>query len=141
MLEEDAVRDEDVARVLEGADGDPDRIRDNMRREMEGKDFGPLLTSPQGGHPEPPTISFREVNPFSLWVRAGVVHSIVFASRVEGWGLGLGWTHTHTHTHTPARSELISVRAEGPHDTGYPPPTLPCHMMLATPPPLPCPAT
>ncbi len=32
ILEEDADVDEDVARVLEGTDGDPDKIRNNVRK-------------------------------------------------------------------------------------------------------------
>lgn len=31
LLEEDSEFDEDVARVLDGADGDPDKIRSNVR--------------------------------------------------------------------------------------------------------------
>lgn len=30
MMEDDAEMDEDVARVLDGADGDPEKIRENV---------------------------------------------------------------------------------------------------------------
>ncbi|GAX83147.1 hypothetical protein CEUSTIGMA_g10573.t1 [Chlamydomonas eustigma] len=64
LLEEDAEIDEDVASVLDGADGDPDIIRENMKMKLQNKDF--YVT--REGTEELPTVAFREINPFKLWV-------------------------------------------------------------------------
>ena len=103
MLEDDADIDEDIAKVMEGTDGDPDRIRENVRGEgdtvtvtvimrtrhhlrcnavlplvtyklsfplpqmrfqMENKDMYVI----REGSDELPTIAFRQINPFRLWV-------------------------------------------------------------------------
>jgi len=64
LLEEDADVDEDVAKILQGTDGDPDKIREKMRFELQNKDF---LTTKEGVE-TPPKVVFRQINPFGLWV-------------------------------------------------------------------------
>jgi hypothetical protein len=46
MMEEDADVDEDVAKVLEGADGDPDKIRENVRPSWRGRKAWGQSTNP-----------------------------------------------------------------------------------------------
>ncbi len=104
ILEEDADVDEDVARLLEGADGDADTIRERVRpprptvprqlgtrgsaarvrlaaghcsawppfspaAQMKNELMRKDMFSEGFGSERPPRISFREVNPFNLWVR------------------------------------------------------------------------
>ncbi|KAJ9522624.1 hypothetical protein QJQ45_019700 [Haematococcus lacustris] len=64
IMEEDADEDEDVAKVLRGANGDPEKIRDNIRRALQNKD----MFVDREGQEAPPNIRFREMNPFGLWV-------------------------------------------------------------------------
>ncbi|MEW5314480.1 MAG: hypothetical protein WDW38_005976 [Sanguina aurantia] len=64
LMEEDAEVDEDVAKVLKGTDGDPERIRERMKEELQNYSSLP----DRGGVSGPPSITFREVNTFRLWV-------------------------------------------------------------------------
>ncbi|MEW5297156.1 MAG: hypothetical protein WDW36_000382 [Sanguina aurantia] len=64
LMEEDAEVDEDVAKVLKGTDGDPERIRERMKEELQNYSSLPE----RGGVSGPPSITFREVNTFRLWV-------------------------------------------------------------------------
>lgn len=63
-LEEDAAHDEDIAKVVRGTEGDPDKIRANMRQALQG----PEVFRPREGSDVPPRITFRTIDPFSLWV-------------------------------------------------------------------------
>ncbi|GMH34538.1 hypothetical protein BSKO_02372 [Bryopsis sp. KO-2023] len=65
-LEQDAPYDEDAARVLKGTNGDPKKVRENIRREQRTK----LEDIFQGrtGESVPVRVYFREVDPFDLWV-------------------------------------------------------------------------
>jgi hypothetical protein len=63
-MEDDADVDEDVARVLEGTGGDPEKIRDNMRLALQNKE---LYVSKEGVE-ELPKIAFRQINPMALWL-------------------------------------------------------------------------
>ena len=63
-MEDDADVDEDVAKVLEGAGGDPDKIRENMRLALENKE----LYVTKEGVEELPKIAFRQVDPLALWL-------------------------------------------------------------------------
>eukprot|EP00798_Chlamydomonas_sp_ICE-L_P010414 gene10414-8363_t len=60
-LEEDAVDDPEWAKVLEGADGDPDLIMDNARKALQDKSY--FVT--KEGNEEPPVISFNNVD---IWL-------------------------------------------------------------------------
>eukprot|EP00983_Pelagomonas_calceolata_P129164 1161585-Pelagomonas_calceolata.AAC.5 len=64
ILEEDADVDEDVAKLLDGTDSDPDKIREKMKMELQNKE---LFASQQGAD-TPPAVTFRDINPFKLWV-------------------------------------------------------------------------
>lgn len=64
ILEEDADVDEDVAQLLQGTDGDPEKIRAKMQQKLQQSD---MFSQPQGRE-EPPKIIFREVDNFDLWV-------------------------------------------------------------------------
>jgi hypothetical protein len=83
ILEEDAAVDEEVAELLKGTDGDPDKIREKMEQKLQSP-FGsspsstPSTSSSMGpgalsfeartGSDTPPHITFREMDPFDLWV-------------------------------------------------------------------------
>lgn len=94
ILEEDAAVDEEVAELLRGTDGDPDKIRAKMEEKLRspfGSSGGPsssgstttgsssLNSSSSAGPAElpfeartgsdtPPHITFKEVDVFDLWV-------------------------------------------------------------------------
>lgn len=64
IFEEDADDDPDIAKVLEGTDGDEDKIREKIREELLRKE----MISNKEGVEEPPAIVFREVNNFDCWL-------------------------------------------------------------------------
>lgn len=86
ILEEDAAVDEEVAELLRGTDGDPDKIRAKMEQKLQspfGSTGGSSSSSgtaagssgPAGlpfeartGSDIPPHITFRDVDVFDLWV-------------------------------------------------------------------------
>uniref|UniRef100_A0A7S3R4T9 DUF3531 domain-containing protein n=1 Tax=Dunaliella tertiolecta TaxID=3047 RepID=A0A7S3R4T9_DUNTE len=70
ILEEDADVDEDVAKLLDGTDSDPDKIREKMKMELQNKE---LFASQQGAD-TPPAVTFRDINPFKLWVWLEFLH-------------------------------------------------------------------
>lgn len=87
ILEEDAAVDEEIAELLKDTDGDPDKIRAKMEQKLSSPfgSSGPAATGgssstsssmgPAGlpfdartGSDAPPHITFKEVDPFDLWV-------------------------------------------------------------------------
>ncbi|GIL89598.1 hypothetical protein Vretimale_1838 [Volvox reticuliferus] len=64
ILEEDADNDPEVARLLEGTDGDPDQIREKMKFALKETD----MRREQQGSDVPPVIKFRAISPMGLWV-------------------------------------------------------------------------
>lgn len=83
ILEEDAAVDEEVAELLKGTDGDPDKIRAKMEQKLQSpfgsspsstastsSSMGPGAVSFEArtGSDTPPHITFREMDPFDLWV-------------------------------------------------------------------------
>ncbi|KAG2485664.1 hypothetical protein HYH03_015636 [Edaphochlamys debaryana] len=64
ILEEDADNDPEVARLLEGTDGDPDLIREKMQFKLREQD----LSMEGRGSAAPPRVSFRAISPLGLWV-------------------------------------------------------------------------
>jgi len=64
VLEEDADVDDDVADLLKGTGGDPDKIRAKMQQQLSRKD----MFIEGMGNERPPAVAFREINPFNLWV-------------------------------------------------------------------------
>nr|ADF43135.1 CGL70p [Chlamydomonas reinhardtii] len=64
ILEEDADNDPEVAELLEGTGGDPDKIREKMKHRLKQSD----VHREDGGTDVPPNISFRAISPLGLWV-------------------------------------------------------------------------
>ncbi|KXZ52510.1 hypothetical protein GPECTOR_9g554 [Gonium pectorale] len=64
VLEEDADNDPDVARLLEGTEGDPDKIREKMRYALKDE---AVYREGQGSE-VPPRVAFRAISPMGLWV-------------------------------------------------------------------------
>ncbi|KAG2429274.1 hypothetical protein HXX76_011042 [Chlamydomonas incerta] len=64
ILEEDADNDPEVAELLEGTAGDPDKIREKMKHRLKDSD----VHREGGGSDVPPRISFRAISPLGLWV-------------------------------------------------------------------------
>ncbi|GLC50815.1 hypothetical protein PLESTB_000435100 [Pleodorina starrii] len=64
ILEEDADNDPDVSRLLEGTDGDPDRIREKMKYALKETD----MRREEQGSDVPPVIRFRAISPMGLWL-------------------------------------------------------------------------
>jgi hypothetical protein len=67
QLEEEAEFDEEVAGLLRGAGGDPETVRGRMRAEMDAL-HARLAGGAAAGEPAPPEVTFREVDPFDLWI-------------------------------------------------------------------------
>eukprot|EP00879_Flechtneria_rotunda_P011611 GHRR01012128.1.p1 GENE.GHRR01012128.1~~GHRR01012128.1.p1 ORF type:complete len:286 (+),score=78.54 GHRR01012128.1:156-1013(+) len=69
ILEEDAAVDEDVADLLQGTDGDPDKIRVKMQQKLSQPAIAAQLPfqSPTGSE-VPPRVTFREVDVFDMWI-------------------------------------------------------------------------
>ncbi|GAB4814579.1 hypothetical protein N2152v2_001625 [Parachlorella kessleri] len=72
-LEEHAQYDETVVKLLEGTNGDPDLIQEKMRREMDSL-HSHIMSQKYGGEDAPMKVSFREVDPFDLWVWLELYH-------------------------------------------------------------------
>jgi hypothetical protein len=86
ILEEDAAVDDEIAELLRGTDGDPEKIRAKMEeklrspygRSSSGSSTVGQASSSNGaprvsfetrtGSDAPPHITFQEVDPFDLWV-------------------------------------------------------------------------
>lgn len=87
ILEEDAAVDDEIAELLRGTDGDPDKIRAKMEEKLRSPygssgsstarqaSSSPSSNGPSGvtfetrtGSDAPPQITFQEVDPFDLWV-------------------------------------------------------------------------
>ncbi|KIZ02254.1 hypothetical protein MNEG_5706 [Monoraphidium neglectum] len=64
ILEEDADVDDEVADLLQGAGGDPDVLRSRMEARLQQRE----LFQERSGSEAPPSVVFREVDPFDLWV-------------------------------------------------------------------------
>ncbi|KAG2437610.1 hypothetical protein HYH02_011249 [Chlamydomonas schloesseri] len=64
ILEEDADNDPEVAELLEGTGGDPDKIREKMKHRLKQSD----VHREEAGSDVPPRISFRAISPLGLWV-------------------------------------------------------------------------
>ncbi|GLI70598.1 hypothetical protein VaNZ11_015528, partial [Volvox africanus] len=64
ILEEDVDNDPEVARLLEGTDGDPDLIREKMKFALKETD----MRREQQGSDVPPVVKFRAISPMGLWV-------------------------------------------------------------------------
>eukprot|EP00803_Ostreobium_quekettii_P003730 evm.model.scf_1587.3 EVM.evm.TU.scf_1587.3 scf_1587:25506-30808(+) len=65
-LEADADMDEDAARVVQDTDGDVDKIRANIREEMDKKRRE--IWQEKLGAGKQMVVLFREFNPFDLWI-------------------------------------------------------------------------
>jgi len=67
MMEEDAETDEEVANLLRASGGDADEVQRRMRAEMDA--LHARITGERGaGEDAPVEVSFRQVDPFDLWV-------------------------------------------------------------------------
>ncbi|EFJ41224.1 hypothetical protein VOLCADRAFT_107769 [Volvox carteri f. nagariensis] len=64
ILEEDADNDPEVARLLEGTEGDPDRIREKMKFALKETD----MHRERQGSEVPPVLRFRAISPMGLWL-------------------------------------------------------------------------
>eukprot|EP01026_Neomeris_dumetosa_P054965 TRINITY_DN4965_c0_g1_i1.p2 TRINITY_DN4965_c0_g1~~TRINITY_DN4965_c0_g1_i1.p2 ORF type:complete len:263 (-),score=51.80 TRINITY_DN4965_c0_g1_i1:627-1415(-) len=67
ILQEDADIDDDIAKLLNDADNDPDKVREKMQQEQSEMPLNEMLTQ-RSGVEIPVTVKFREINPFRLWV-------------------------------------------------------------------------
>lgn len=65
-LEKDAEQDEDIAAILQGTGGDPERIKQRMNATLAGKRKS--IISDASGELEQMGVQFREVDPFNLWM-------------------------------------------------------------------------
>ncbi|GFR47844.1 hypothetical protein Agub_g9624, partial [Astrephomene gubernaculifera] len=64
ILEEDVDKDPDVARLMEGTGGDPEKIREKMRYALKDSD----VHREGQGSAVPPRITFRAISPMGLWL-------------------------------------------------------------------------